>query len=202
MATTSCYYFYGDPIIIIDNGYHNGRFWITCKITFIYLMEKVNFNYHILHRINGEATKYADPEMNVYYIECDDESFNQLIHKYCAITEECSIKDDWDLYGSRFGTVEKKVHTYDIWCERVRFSRSEDSNNRFYISCSDSLLSFLKLCITDCKEISMKETDRFYDAETFKLIECDEEEIFGIIYELTAVDPAVRAIKKMLDSCE
>lgn len=25
MATTSVYYFYGDPVIVIDNGYHNGR---------------------------------------------------------------------------------------------------------------------------------------------------------------------------------
>lgn len=201
MSITRCYYFYGDPIIMIDNGYHNGRFWITCKITFIYLMEKTNFDYHILHMINGEATKYADPELDTYYIECDDESFNQLIRKYCAITEEGSIKDDWDLYGSEFGKVEKKLHTYDIWGGQVLFSRSEKSDCRFYVSCSDSFHELMRRVI-DYKEIQMDDTDRFKNKENFKLIECDEESIFRLFYRLCMLESIHLSLVKRLSSCE
>lgn len=202
MSTTGYCYFYGDPIIMRDSGYHDNRFWITCKITFIYLMEKINFKYSILHVINKVATKYTDPEVNTYYIECDEEALSQLIHKYCSLNKEDSIKDDWDLYGSEFGKVEKKLHAYDIWGEQVLFSRSEESDNLFYINCSDGFRNFLKITLTGYKEISIKDGDRFKNKENFKLIECDEEEIFTIIYRLTLANPAILAIKKMLNACE
>lgn len=187
MATTSYYYFYGDRIIMRDSGYHDDRFWITCKITFIYLMEKIGFDYHILHVINGETTKYKDPEVNTYYIECDEESLNQLIRKYCSSYEDDSIKEDWDLYGSEFGKVEKKLHTYDVWNEQVLFSRSEESDNRFYVSCSDSFHELMRRVI-DYKEIKMDDTDRFKNRENFKLIECDEESIFRLFYRLLILE--------------
>lgn len=201
MATTSYYYFYGDPITMKDSGYHDNRFWITCKDTFIYLMEKINFDYHILHVINGAVTKYMDPEISTYYIECEEESLNQLIHKYCATTKEDSIKDDWDLYGSEFGKVEKKLHTYDVWNEQVLFSRSEESDNRFYVSCSDSFHELMRRAI-DYKEIQMDDTDRFKNRENFKLIECDEESIFRLFYRLCIIKSTYMSLVETYTACE
>lgn len=201
MATTSYYYFYGDRIIMRDSGYHDDRFWITCKITFIYLVEKIDFDYHILHVINGAATKYKDPEVNTYYIECDEESLNQLIRKYCSAYEDDSIKDDWDLYGSEFGKVEKKLHTYYIWREKVLFSRSEESDDRFYVSCSDSFHELMRRVI-DYKEIQMDDTDRFKNRENFKLIECDEESIFRLFYRLCILENGYLSLVKRYTACE
>ena len=201
MATKNYYYFYGDPIIIRDSGYHDNRFWITCKITFIYLMEKIDFEYHILHVVNKTGTICTDPEVNTYYIECDEESLNQLIRKYCSAYEDDSIKDDWDLYGSEFGKVEKKLHAYDIWHEHVLFSRSEDSDNRFYVSCSDSFHDFMRRVI-DYKEIQMDDTDQFKNRENFKLIECDEESIFRFLYRLCIIENTYQSLVEMYNACE
>ena len=142
-----------------------------------------------------------NPYVDTYYIECDKNAFWKLVNKYCALTKEDSIKDDWDLYGSEYGKVEKKLHAYDVWREHVLFSRSEDSDNRFYISCSDSFHELMRRVI-DYKEIQMDDTDLFKNRENFKLIECDEESIFRFLYRLCIIENTYQSLVEMYTACE
>ena len=164
-------------------------------------MEKSNLEFSIVDKGNKVYTMYMNPYVDTYYIECDKNAFWKLVNKYCALTKEDSIKDDWDLYGSEFGKVEKKLHAYDIWSEHVLFSRSEDSDNRFYVSCSDSFHDFMRRVI-DYKEIQMDDTDRFKNRENFKLIECDEESIFRFLYRLCIIENTYQSLVEMYNACE
>lgn len=202
MVNTEYFYFDGSSVSVTYDDYHDGPFMIICEDSFLYLMAKSNLEFSIVDKGNKVYTMYMNPYVDTYYIECDKNAFWKLVNKYCALTKEDSIKDDWDLYGSEFGKVEKKLHTYDIWGEQVLFSRSEDSDSLFYVRCSDSFRTFIKITLTGYKEIPIKDGDRFKNKENFKLIECDEEEIFTIIYRLTLANPAILAIKKMLNACE
>lgn len=190
MENTEYCYFDGSAVSITYDC-KKGLFMIICEDSFLYLMAKSNLEFSIVDKGNKIYTMYMNPYVDTYYIKCDENAFWHLVNKYCALTKECSIKDDWDLYGSEFGKVEKKLHIYDLLGEQVLFSRSEESDNRFYINCSDEFRDFLKRTLTDYKEIPIADDDRFKNKENFKLIECDEEKIFTVIYRLTLIESAL-----------
>lgn len=187
MVDTEYFYFDGSSVSVTYDDYHDSPFMIICEDSFLYLMAKSNLEFSIVDKCNKIYTMYMNPYVDTYYIECDKNAFWKLVNKYCSLTKEDSIKDDWDLYGSEFGKVEKKLHTYDIWGEQVLFSRSEESDSLFYVSCSDSFHDFMRRAI-DYKEIQMDDTDRFKNRENFKLIECDEESIFRFLYRLCILE--------------
>ncbi len=201
MANTYYCYFDGDAVIVNDDDSQEDIFMIICEDSFLYLMAKINFDFSIVDKGNKIYTMYMNPYVDTYYIKCNGEALSKLLHKYCSISKEESIKDDWDLYGSEFGKVEKKLHEYDIWGEHILFSRSEESDNRFYISCSDSFHDFVRR-VTDYKEIPMDDTDRFKNKENFKLIECDEESIFCLFYKLCIVERIHLSLVSMYNACE
>ena len=201
MFSTEYCYFDGSSVSITYDDCYDGHFMIICEDSFLYLMEKSNLEFSIVDKGNKVYTMYMNPYVDTYYIECDKNAFWKLVNKYCALTKEDSIKDDWDLYGSEFGKVEKKLHAYDIWHEHVLFSRSEDSDNRFYVSCSDSFHDFMRRVI-DYKEIQMDDTDRFKNRENFKLIECDEESIFRFLYRLCIIENTYQSLVEMYTACE
>lgn len=191
------WYFNGESLIINDTGCPKGKFWITCADSFFYLLIKTNFDFNFLEK--AEIAIYnINPIISTYYIECDEEAFEDLLNKYCTKDARSSLMSDWDLYGSEPGTVQKRLHVLQFDDGDILFSRSEESNDWFYLSAPDHFWKTMDSHY-HYKELEMREDDRFKNRDNFKLIEIDEYEMVNIFSSIVARKNVEESIKRMFE---
>ena len=191
------WYFNGESLIINDTGLPKGKFWLTCADSFFYLLINTNFDFEFLKK--AEIAMYnINPIISTYYIECDEEAFEDLLNKYCTKDAHSSLMSDWDLYGSKPGTVQKRLHVLQFDDGDILFSRSEESNDRFYLSAPDHFWKTMDSCY-HYKELEMREDDRFKNSDNFKLIEIDEYEMINIFSSILARKHVEESIKRIFE---
>lgn len=194
------WYFNGESLIINDTGCPKGKFWITCADSFFYLLIKTNFDFNFLEK--AEIAMYnINPIISTYYIECDEEAFKDLLNKYCAKDDRSSLMSDWDLYGSEPGTVQKRLHVFQFDDGDILFSRSEESNDWFYLSAPDHFWKTMD-SRHHYKELEMREDDRFKNRDNFKLIEINEYEMVNIFSSIVDRKNVEEKMKQLFEECK
>lgn len=194
------WYFNGDSLIINDTRCPKGKFWLTCDYSFFYLLIKTDFDFKFLEK--AEIAMYRiNPVISTYYVTCDEEAFEELLNKYCTKDAHSSLMSDWDLYGSDPGTVHKRLHVLQFDDGDILFSRSEESNNWFYLSAPDH---FWKAMANrhHYKELEMREDDRFKNRDNFKLIEINEYEMVKIFSAIVARKNVEEDMKRLFEECK
>ncbi len=166
------WYFNGDSLIINDTGCPKGKFWLTCDDSFFYLLTKLKFDFRYLQKAEMVIPRIS-PIVSTYYITCDEASLKKLLDKYCTKDAHSSLMSDWDLYGSEPETVRKRLHVFQFDIGDILFSRSEESNDWFYISAPEHFWKSLHK-YAPYTELEMSEDDRFKNRDDFKLIKTDE----------------------------
>lgn len=201
MVNTEYFYFDGSSVSVTYDDYHDGPFMIICEDSFLYLMAKSNLEFSIVDKGNKVYTMYMNPYVDTYYIECDKNTFWQLVNKYCTKDARSSLMSDWDLYGSEPGTVQKRLHVFQFDDGDILFSRSEESNDWFYLSAPDHFWKAMD-SRHNYKELEMKEDDRFKNRDNFKLIEIHEYEMIKIFSSIVDRKHVEEKMKQLFEECK
>ena len=191
------WYFNGDSLIINDNGCPKGKFWLTCDDSFFYLLIKLKFDFRFLQKAEL-INSVINPIVCTYYITCDEDAFKKLLDKYCTKDAHSSLGSDWDLYGSEPGTVRKRLHVFQFDDGDILFSRSEESNDWFYISAPDHFWKMMDKR-APYTELEIGENDRFKNRDDFKLIETDEFLMLNVIANVIARDLFNKDMKRLFE---
>ena len=193
------WYFNGESLIINDTGCPKDKFWLTCANSFFYLLINTNFDFEFLEKAEIVIHEF-NPIISTYYIECDEKSLEDLLNKYCTKDARSSLMSDWDLYGSEPGKVQKRLHVFQFDDGDILFSRSEESNDRFYLSAPDH---FWKEMASrhHYKELEMREEDRFKNRDNFKLIEINEYEMIKIFSDIVDRKHIEEFIERLFEEC-